>query len=33
MIGELAGQLPGLDAKLQRIEARLVAWHRQNQTS
>jgi transposase len=33
MIGELAGQLPGLDAKLKAIEARLVAWHRQNQTS
>jgi transposase len=33
MIGELAGQLPGLDARLTAIEARLVAWHRQNQTS
>ena len=33
MIGELASQLPGLDAKLKAIEARLVAWHRHNQTS
>jgi len=33
MIGELAGQLPGLNAKLKAIEARLMAWHRQNQTS
>ena len=33
MIGELASQLPMLDAKLKAIEARLVAWHRQNQTS
>jgi transposase len=33
MIGVLAGQLPGLDAKLKAIEARLVAWHRQNQIS
>jgi transposase len=33
MISALAGQLPGLDAQLKAIEARLVAWHRQNQTS
>ena len=33
MIGELAGQLPEVNAKLKAIEARLVAWHRQNQTS
>jgi transposase len=33
MIGELAAQLPGLDAKLKTVETRLMAWHRQNQTS
>ena len=33
MIGELASQLDGLDAKLKAIEARLMAWHRQDQTS
>jgi transposase len=33
MISALADQLPGLDAQLKAIEARLVAWHRQNQTS
>ena len=33
MIGELAGQLPMLDAKLKPVEARLVTWHRHNQTS
>jgi transposase len=33
MIGELAGQLLMLDAKLKAVEARLMAWHRQDQTS
>jgi transposase len=33
IIGELAGQLPGLDTKLKAIEARVMAWHRHNQTS
>jgi transposase len=33
MVGVLAGQLDGLDIKLKAIEARLMAWHRQDQTS
>src|SRR6516162_3518106 len=33
MIGVLAGQLDGLDIKLRTIEKRLMAWHRQDQTS
>src|SRR5271169_6187415 len=33
MLGMLAGQLEGLNAKLKAIEARLIAWHRHNQTS
>ena len=33
MIGELAAQLPQLDAKLKAAEARLLAWHRRDQTS
>jgi transposase len=33
MIGLLAGQLEALNAKLKAIEARLTAWHRQDQTS
>jgi len=33
MIGLLAGQLEVLNAKLKTIEARLMAWHRQDQTS
>jgi transposase len=33
MIGVLAGQLPMLGAKLKAIEARLMAWHRQNAIS
>jgi transposase len=33
MLGLLAGQLEVLNAKLKAIEARLMAWHRQNQTS
>ena len=33
MIGVLAGQLDGLDIKRKAIEARLMAWHRQDQTS
>src|SRR6266581_4593138 len=33
MINELAGQLPGLDARLKTIETRLMAWHRHDQTS
>ena len=33
MIGLLAGQLEVLNAKLKAIEARLMAWHRQDQTS
>jgi transposase len=33
MIGVLAGQLDGLDIKLRTVEKRLMAWHRQDQTS
>jgi transposase len=33
MIGILAAQLDAVAAKLKAIEARLMAWHRQNQTS
>jgi len=33
MIGMLAGQFEAVNAKLKAIEARLVAWHRQDQTS
>jgi len=33
MIGEPASQLPPLDARLKAIEARLMAWHRHDQTS
>src|SRR6516162_3886686 len=33
MIGVLAGQLEALNTKLREIEARLMAWHRQDQTS
>jgi transposase len=33
MLGVLAGQLEALNAKLKAIEARLMAWHRQDQTS
>jgi len=33
MIGMLAAQLDGLAIKLKAIEARLMAWHRQDQTS
>jgi transposase len=33
MVGVLAGQLDGLDAKLKTIERRVMAWHRQDQTS
>jgi transposase len=33
MLGLLAGQLEALNAKLKAIEARLMAWHRQDQTS
>jgi transposase len=33
MIGMLTGQLDGLAIKLKAIEARLMAWHRQDQTS
>ena len=33
MIGVLAAQLAAAEAKLKAIEARLMAWHRQNQTS
>ena len=33
MIGVLASQLDGLDIKLKAIERRLIAWHRQDQTS
>src|SRR5207249_8943626 len=33
MVGMLASQLGGLDIKLKAIEARLMAWHRQDQTS
>jgi transposase len=33
MVSMLASQLDGLDIKLKAIEARLMAWHRQDQTS
>jgi transposase len=33
MINQLAGQIDGLNAKLKAIEARIMAWHRQNQKS
>jgi transposase len=33
MIGVLAAQLDALNAELKALEARLMAWHRQNQTS
>jgi transposase len=33
MIGVLAAQRAVVDAKLKAIDARLMAWHRQNQTS
>jgi transposase len=33
MLGMLASQLEALNAKLKAIEARLIAWHRQDQTS
>jgi transposase len=33
MIGVLASQLNGLDIKLKALEARLMTWHRQDQTS
>ena len=33
MLGLLAGQLDAVNAKLKAIEARLMAWHRQDQTS
>ena len=33
MLGVLAGQLEALNAKLKAIETRLMAWHRQDQTS
>jgi transposase len=33
MVNVLAGQLDGLDTKLKAVEARLMAWHRQDQTS
>ncbi len=33
MLGLLAGQIEALNAKLKAIEARLMAWHRQDQTS
>jgi transposase len=33
MLGLLAGQLEAVNAKLKAIEARLMAWHRQDQTS
>jgi transposase len=33
MINQLAGQIDGLNAKLKAIEARIVAWHKQNQKS
>src|SRR6266581_4130741 len=33
MLGVLAGQLEVLNAKVKAIEARLMAWHRHNQTS
>ena len=33
MINQLAGQIDGLNAKLKAIDARIMAWHRQNQKS
>jgi transposase len=33
MLGLLAGQLDAVNGQLRAIEARLMAWHRQNQTS
>jgi transposase len=33
MLGMLASQLEAVNGKLKAIEARLMAWHRQNQTS
>ena len=33
MIGVMAAQLDAVEAKLKAIEARMMAWHRQNQTS
>src|SRR5216683_8199144 len=33
MLGMLAGQLEVLNAKLKAIEVRLMAWHREDQTS
>jgi transposase len=33
MVGVLAGQLEAVNAKLKAVEARLIAWHRQDQTS
>jgi transposase len=33
MLGMLAGQLEVLNAKLKTIETRLMAWHKQDQTS
>jgi len=33
MLGLLAGQLEAINGKLKAIEARLMAWHRQDQTS
>jgi transposase len=33
MINQLAGQIDGLNAKLKAIEARIMAWHKQNQKS
>ena len=33
MVGVLAGQLEAVNAKLKAIEARLMAWHRQDQSS
>jgi transposase len=33
MVGVLASQLDGLEVKLKAIEKRLMAWHRQDQTS
>ena len=33
MINHLAGQIDGLNTKLKAIEARIMAWHKQNQKS
>jgi transposase len=33
MINQLAGQIDGLNAKLKAIDARIMAWHKQNQKS